>query len=223
MNHKPTLSLNILEEAIKLDAFDAATAHKHMMPAHRGQFPDAGDPSEAGVLVLVYPDKRSELQLVLTLRDDSLRGHSGQVSFPGGRRDPEDHSFSATALRETCEELGICDNSVKIIGELSKIYIPPSNFNVYPTVGYMTDTPEFRPNPQEVAEVFSVSLHDLLDSRFKREEDWLFQGFTVRIPFYAFQGHKVWGATAIMLSELEHRLRFVLDQLNHPKFDSPRH
>ncbi|HLV36381.1 MAG TPA: CoA pyrophosphatase, partial [Spirillospora sp.] len=157
-----------------------------------------------------------ELHFVLTRRTDNLRGHSGQISFPGGRRDPTDASFVETALRETCEELRVCDPAADVLGRLTPIYIPPSDFEVFPIVAALDYKPVFQPNPDEVAEVLNVPLAALLDDNRKRVEQWPFNGVLIRVPFYAFNGHKVWGATAIMLSELEGRLRTVLSQ-NMPR------
>lgn len=166
---------------------------------------------EAGVLVLVIPETAGDLHIVLTRRTDTLRGvHRGQISFPGGQRDPDDKSFAATALRETCEELGICED-ITVLGTLSPVYIPPSHFHVHPLVGTMARTPEFHPNPDEVAEVFTFAVDGLVDDSHKRTEYREFNGTQFAVPYYEVQGHKVWGATAVMLSELEFRLRSVLD------------
>ena len=208
------ITLEHVHRAVKLNgAFDPASAQEHMAPKPRGVLPQNRDhpPREAGVLALIYPEPDDGLHVVLTRRTDELRGHSGQISFPGGKRDPQDASFTATALRETCEELGICDGvAITVLGMLSPFYIPPSHFNVYPTVALTEVKPAFRPNPAEVAEVFSFGLHQLLDSRNKHTEYHTYNGTRVRIPYYLVRGHKVWGATAVMLSELEHRLKSVL-------------
>jgi 8-oxo-dGTP pyrophosphatase MutT (NUDIX family) len=207
----PIVTIEHLREALRLSEFDYGVAQERMAPKPRGILPqnEGIPPREAGVLALVYPEVDGQ-HIVLTRRTDSLRGHSGQISFPGGRRDPGDTSFTATALRETCEELGICDE-IEVLGTLSPFYIPPSHFNVYPTVGALDDKPNFNPNPDEVAEVFSFALGDLVNDEFKFEEFRQFNGRRVRIPYYMVQAHKVWGATAVMLSELESRLRLVID------------
>ncbi len=204
------ISLEQVEQAVYLPDFDWVAAHLRMAPSNRPLSPSSDTSArQAGVLVLLFPENGS-LHLVLTRRMDTLRGHSGQISFPGGRRDPEDDSFTATALRETCEELGVCDPAIQVIGTLSKMYIPPSNFEVYPTVAYLSERPTFIPNPDEVAEVFTFPIDALLDEQYKALEDREFGGMKMAVPYYAINGHKVWGATAIMLSELEGRLRAVI-------------
>ena len=201
------ISLDHVYAAVNLPDFDAAAAHDRMAPL-RERTGKSENSRQAGVLLLLYPEPDG-LYIVLTRRTESLRGHSGQVSFPGGRRDLHDESFTATALRETCEELGICEG-ITVVGRLSPIYIPPSDFEVFPTVGYVPQRPLFRPNTGEVAEVLGLSLAALLDERNKREEEWPFPNMRIKVPYYLVGEHKVWGATAIMLSEFEHRLRAVV-------------
>jgi 8-oxo-dGTP pyrophosphatase MutT (NUDIX family) len=204
------ITLDDIRAALKLPDFDVVTAQQPMVPATRRMYPDKNQHSrQAGVLILLYPCD-DQLHFVLTRRTESLRGHSGQISFPGGKRDLTDRTLVDTALRETCEELGICDNNLSVLGQLSTIYIPPSNFEVFPSVAALDTVPAFSPNPAEVDEVFSVPVAALLDERYKQSEERTFQEQSVTIPFYSFHEQKVWGATAIMLSELEGRLRATL-------------
>ncbi|QPC82273.1 CoA pyrophosphatase [Phototrophicus methaneseepsis] len=199
-----------LQEAVHLPEFDRSESLRRMAPPGARLPAEGIVPREAAVLVLIFPYENA-LHLVLTRRHPQLRGHSGQIAFPGGRRDPEDLTYEATALREACEEIGVCNEMpIEMIGRLSTTYIPPSNFSVVPVVAYTASAPQFVPNPGEVDEIFAVPLASLLNPAVKQVEDWDFKGERMRIPFYILNGHKVWGATAIMLSELEHRLRRVL-------------
>lgn len=205
------VTLDDVRRAVRLDAFEYGPAQERMAPKPRGILPENEGipPREAGVLALLYPEADG-LHIILTRRADHLRGHSGQISFPGGKHDAEDGSYVGTALRETCEELGICDE-IAVLGSLSPFYIPPSHFYVYPSVGALETRPQFYPNPAEVAEVITFALRDLLDPAFKHEEYRNFNGMRIQIPYYDVNGHKVWGATAVMLGEFEARLRMVIE------------
>jgi len=174
-------------------------------PEDRSRWPEPEDCLDAGVLLFLYPhstnSKAPELHLVLIRRPDYEGVHGGQISLPGGRREAEE-SLQATALRETREEVGVPPDTVKIIGHLSPLYTPPSNFCIYPFVGYRADRPAFRPHPYEVAAILELPLSYLLNPSIRKEELWHFaKNGTRRIPFFDVFGHKVWGATAMMLSE----------------------
>ncbi|MBN1887972.1 MAG: CoA pyrophosphatase [Thermoflexales bacterium] len=155
---------------------------------------------QAAALVLLYPHD-GEWHLPLTRRTDSVETHKGQISLPGGAQE-EGESFQETALREAHEELAVDPAQVEILGGLSPIYIPPSNFYLHPFVACAARRPAFRPLPGEVAELIETPLAALSDPANLREEDWLVQGQAARVPFYQLGSHKVWGATAMVLAEL---------------------
>ena len=206
------ITLDHVRRALALKDFDSAAALQRMAPAPRGWQKRDYPPHPAAVMILIYPSDDGGLNTVLTLRTAGLRGHSGQVSFPGGRQDPQDEDLSETALRETCEEIGICDGRLSILGQFPQFYIPASHHDVCPVIADYDGPPAFAPNPDEVAEVFSLALEDLLKPRFKFVEQRRIRGYDVTVPYYEVKGHKVWGATAMLLSELEGRLRHVLPQ-----------
>jgi 8-oxo-dGTP pyrophosphatase MutT (NUDIX family) len=162
------------------------------------------------VLVLLYPGHEG---LAFALMQRTLNPqdvHSGQISLPGGSLELGETAIQA-ALREANEELGIRE-PVEILGRLTCLYIPPSDFEVYPIVGYVAQHPLWVLDPSEVVEVLECPLGWLLDETHKVIEDWERDGQSVKVPWYDVHGRKVWGATAIILSELEHRLRVVLNQ-----------
>jgi 8-oxo-dGTP pyrophosphatase MutT (NUDIX family) len=161
------------------------------------------DCREAGVLLLLYPrpERNGELHLVLTRRHEYPGTHSGQISFPGGGREG-DEPLETTALRETCEEIGVPSQGITILGQLTALYIPPSNYCIYPFVGFQASAPGFRPDPREVAEVIEVPFSLLLDEAIQRAEMMEHPQFGERlIPYFNIYGHKVWGATGMVLSE----------------------
>ena len=203
------LDFAVIGEALRLPEFDVAAARERMQPETRQLQPAAGPTArQASVLLLLWRQDEA-LRFVLTRRAQGLRGHSGQVSLPGGRREPGDADAAATALRETREELGIAEGAVRPLGWLGEIYIPPSDFVVRPLVGALDAAPRFRPCAAEVAEVLCVPLAQLFEGERKRVSLRRAQGRDARIPWYALEGHMVWGATAMLLSEFEWRLRAV--------------
>ncbi|MBL4623665.1 MAG: CoA pyrophosphatase [Flavobacteriales bacterium] len=168
-------------------------------------------PRLSAVLALFFP-KNNEPHILLTLRNSYNGVHSQQVSFPGGKQEDSDHSFEQTALRETEEEVGIRPNSIQIIGKLTEVYIPPSRFLVHPFVGVTTAMPEYKTDTVEVAEIIECSLSQLLDDDLVKEKD-IFVSTTqlkMRTPYFDISGHVVWGATAIMLSELKEIIKKIV-------------
>lgn len=215
------ITTQLIRDALQIPDFDGAAMQGDMLPEARDLFPRREDipPRQAGVLVMLYP-QGNDWHIVLTRRSDQLRGHRGQVSFPGGRQDPQDDDLTQTALRETCEELGICEKNLEILGTMTELYIPPSHYDVLPTVALARHQPIFAPNPDEVAEVFTMSLSELLNPATRHNENWSFKGIRLNVPYYLVCGHKVWGATAMILCELENRLRMVLPEKLLDQFET---
>lgn len=205
-------TLEQVEAALRLPEFDGHAAQQHMMPLARVRFrPEDrdGSPRQGAVLLLLYC-RDDQLYLVLTHRRDNLNSHPGQVSLPGGGIElPE--TLAECALRETAEEIGISPDQVRLLGHLTSLYISPSDFDVEPYVGVYARSglPAFVPNPQEVAAIIEVPLEHLLDDALRAEELWQLRGTDVTVPFFHLDGYKVWGATAMMLSEFAERLRAV--------------
>ncbi len=201
-------TLEHIRAILDLPDFVAAGAQLKMAPFPRPVRRLAQRPGQArvgAVLLLLYA-RNSDIHLVLTRRRDDLPDHSGQIAFPGGKQEPNE-PLETTALREAQEEIGIQPERVTILGPLTPIYIPPSDFEVHPFVGWHTDTPDFSLQAGEVAEVLEVSLAYLLDPAARKLEQWEMRDLRMDVPFYEVNGHKVWGATAIMLSEFLERWR----------------
>jgi 8-oxo-dGTP pyrophosphatase MutT (NUDIX family) len=159
------------------------------------------DARRGGVLALFYPQD-DQLYLPLILRPTYNGVHSGQVGFPGGGYEAGDADLTQTALREAYEEVGIPPTALTILGHLSPLYVFPSNYLVYPTVAWMPTRPAFKLDPYEVDQLLEVPLRDLLDPQHRREEEWHLRERLANVPFFAVQGQRIWGATAMMLSEL---------------------
>ena len=157
---------------------------------------------KAAVLMLLYPNESNELMFCLIQRTTYDGKHSGQISFPGGKQEKEDCDFWATALRETEEEIGVARSGVSLLTSLSPTYIPPSNFNVYPFLAYIAKQPNFIPETGEVAAIIEVKLEALLaEDAIKKGPMSASYMENVMVPMFIFKEHKVWGATAMILSE----------------------
>jgi 8-oxo-dGTP pyrophosphatase MutT (NUDIX family) len=169
------------------------------------------DAIQSSVMVLLYPSA-GRIRLVLMLRPEYPGIHSGQISFPGGKSEDTDDSLIYTALREAREEIGIDPVRVQIIGQLTEMYIPPSNFMVTPVVGYQTSPPQFKADPKEVARIIEINLEDLLDEKnMKLKKIRLRPGLPLKVPSYFIDGNVVWGATAMILSELKQVALEIMD------------
>jgi len=162
--------------------------------------PDGSTPRQAGVLLLLYPIG-GRLHLVFTVRPANLDHHAGQVSFPGGGWEEGDTSLAETALREAREELGIATGEIEVLGPLTPLYIPVSHNLVHPFVAVAPRRPTFQPDPLEVAALLEVPLVTFQDTAIRGEDRMERDGLEVVIPYYAVGGHKIWGATAIILAE----------------------
>lgn len=202
-----------VRRALHLPDFDPFAAQLKMAPQPRPLRPAEapGTPKLAGVLVLLYPSPdNGDLHFALMRRTEYKGVHSGQISLPGGKHEAGE-TFEQTALRETCEELGVCEE-IDVIGALTPLYIPPSDFEVHPIVGISAARPVWSPDATEVAEVIEVPLDMLFDDSIKAQEDRIVRADwpPLRVHYYQISGHKVWGATAVMLSEFEQRLRTAI-------------
>lgn len=177
-----------------------SAAQLRMLPPHRPALREGGSLRDAAVLVLLYP-RDGSLRFPLTLRSQDTRTHKGQVSLPGGSRE-EGESLSETALRETREEIGVGHSGIELIGELTPLDIPHSGFHVHPFVAASPAAPRFVLERSEVVELIEAPLAELLAEDAARLEERPFGSGIDLVPYYLLGGHKVWGATAMILSEL---------------------
>ncbi|MEX0883075.1 MAG: CoA pyrophosphatase [Cyclobacteriaceae bacterium] len=191
------------------------SALKAPLPGKKGQVLMAPKPIEdarfepermkrarkGAVLLLIYPGKATVL-VPFIKRPIYLGVHSGQVALPGGKMDPGDPDLEYTALRETEEEIGVDKTSVKLLGQLSALYVSPSNFSIVPFVGFTENPPEFKPDPREVDKLITCDFSQLIYAGVKKEKTMEpYQGVNIVAPYYEIGGEMVWGATAMILSE----------------------
>lgn len=210
----PKIHLDVLESALdgELPGWEA---HSKMINYNRQSVKQAmrTDPNAkpSAVLVLLYP-KEGALHTLLMLRQPYEGVHSSQVSFPGGKMEEEDPDLLATALREAEEETGLSINGLRILGQLTEVYIKPSGFLVTPFLAWTEDPGTFRPDPVEVAELIEAPLELLMDDGNIKQKEIFIRAVdaTLQANYFDVHGHVVWGATAMMISEL----RDLLDKLD---------
>ncbi len=162
---------------------------------------DVSKAKKSGVLISLYPNNGSLFFLLIERQKD--RGiHSGQISFPGGAMEKSDKDYFETAIREANEEVGLKKEDINIIGSLTELYIPPSNFLVFPVVGYLNSKPIPVPDPNEVAGIIEADLTKLLNSVNVKWKKIEVRGHKIKAPYFDINGYTVWGATAMILNEL---------------------
>lgn len=190
----------------------AETAHAKMAPLERIQALknldiNAKNPRIAAVMMLFYP-KNEKTHLILIVRNAYNGVHSSQIAFPGGKYELTDRDYQETALRETSEEIGVLAEKIEIIKHFTPMYIPPSNFLVHPYLGIAKEELSFYPDAREVASIIELPLSVFLDDEIMIETTLSTSyGNDILVPAFYIQNHIIWGATAMILSELRDVLK----------------
>ncbi len=167
------------------------------------------NPKIASTLLLLYPNN-NDIYFCLTERQTYKGTHSNQISFPGGKNEIGE-TIKETALRECNEEIGVQIDEINIIGELTQVYVPPSNFLIHPFVGYCDFKPNFKPNIREVKSIIEIKINDLYKSELIKKTKMSFgtkdQRFQVDVPYMDLNNKIVWGATSVILNEFRKMLK----------------
>lgn len=183
------------------DFLPGESAQLKMAPLHRYSKEITRFTKKAGVLLLLYP-KNNEVYMVFIKRQVYDGVHSGQISLPGGKMEKTDNTLVETALRETWEEIGIHPKQIKILGKLTQLFIPVSDYIVQPVIGTLHYEPEYSPDPREVDEVYSLPLEKLTDPVcVNTSQTFTENNKKYTAPFYKIDDLQIWGATAMILSE----------------------
>ena len=157
------------------------------------------NPRIASVIILLFQDQAQDWRTVLIQRTQNPNDrHSGQISFPGGSWDHSDASLEAVALREAQEEVGIAPQHIEVLGRLTELYIPVSNFLVHPFVGHIQQAPVFVPQPGEVAQILTPPVRIFFDNTFKKTTNLV---NIQDVPYFDVEDQIVWGATAMIMNE----------------------
>jgi 8-oxo-dGTP pyrophosphatase MutT (NUDIX family) len=187
-----------------------------MAPAHNEAYREISpDHKIACVLILLFP-KNKEWHLCLIERASihTEDKHAGQLGFPGGQLEDMDDSYEDCALREVYEEIGVAPEAIGILGGLSPLYVHVSNFLIHPYVGFTTEYPSFHKQDSEVASILEVPVKFFLKEKNKLIADIHARGIVLKdTPYYDIQGHKLWGATAMIISELAHIIAEIEDEI----------
>jgi 8-oxo-dGTP pyrophosphatase MutT (NUDIX family) len=194
--------VQLLEKKLALQ-LPGQEAHKIMAAKSSLNFSTTANEltKKSAVLILFYPFE-NKIYVPLILRPPYDGMHGGQMAFPGGRSEKSDENLIRTALREAQEEIGILPRDVHIIGQLTELYIPVSNFMVQPVIGFSLTKPTFYPDPREVEKIIEINFDEMADPKTISIEALNIKGVEVNAKLYNLQNHKIWGATAMMIAEL---------------------
>jgi 8-oxo-dGTP pyrophosphatase MutT (NUDIX family) len=159
---------------------------------------------DAAVLVLLFPDSEGEARVLLTERPTHLASHAGEISFPGGRAEPDDADVAATAIREAAEEVGLDPDAcgLRVAGNLEELVIPVSGFRITPVLALAERRPDCRANPQEVERILEPPVQAFLPDASIELDERIIRGRLIRYGVYPVEGARVWGATARILGQL---------------------
>lgn len=206
---------------LKLSNLNSKTSQIKLAPSFRKEFIKLNsnkllNSKKAAVIAALYEDD-NKVRLILILRNTYNGVHSNQIGFPGGRVEDYDKTLFDTAIRETFEEIGVRVQKNELIRELHEIYIPPSNFNVYPFLVILNHPPSFVKDDKEVKEVITIDLESLLNCKITQTQipipaklNELNIQNDVEVPAFKLAGYNVWGATAMMLSEIRDLINDVI-------------
>lgn len=201
---------------IEKETLQAADAHIKMAPLERissltENVHDLEDLRKAAVMMLIYPNN-SIAHLALIVRNKYEGMHSSQIALPGGKAEAGDAGLKATALRETFEEIGIRPEQIEVVRQFTDIYIPPSKFLVSPFLGISFEPVSFNPSQYEVAGMVELPLDVLLDdSNVIKASMATSYSSDAEVPAFKFGSHIIWGATAMIMSELKEVIKKVLE------------
>jgi len=204
-----------LVSKIKNIPLPAESAHLKMVPPFRRELIKFQEESiksakKAGVLALFYPNENNKTNFVLILRKTYHGVHSAQIGFPGGKLEKQDESIERAAVRETFEEVGVSTKDIQVIRELTQVYIPPSNFYVHPFLAIASSKPFFRLQDDEVEAIIEVDLEYFLEEAIIMDNRVTASySIDVEVPTFKLNGHVVWGATAMMLSEIKDLIKLA--------------
>jgi 8-oxo-dGTP pyrophosphatase MutT (NUDIX family) len=197
-----------IKKALAIKGFDTISAQNMMAPRPRTSVrpPEKKESPNQGAVMLLLYNKNHNSNILLIKRQDNLSYHPGQISFPGGTHEDKE-TFLETALRETHEEIGIEPDNLEVLGSLNRVYIPPSDFMVYPFVSWHNNQPVCTPCDDEVAEIIDVPINTFFKNSSKSSEIRIINNSEITVPYFRIKEHKVWGATAMILSELLERFK----------------
>jgi 8-oxo-dGTP pyrophosphatase MutT (NUDIX family) len=193
--------------SISPDEYPGSEAHMEMTPYKKDLVIKSDSPRLSAVMIVAYVNA-NQTEILLLKRSDYQGVHSAQVSFPGGKKDDSDLDLLFTASRELKEETGISSSEIELIGSLTPMYIPPSNFLVHPYLAVSERLPQIKLDERESKYHFGIRLQELLSDDFLSKTDIITSyGKLKNVPYFRLNNEIIWGATAAILNELKQILK----------------